>query len=89
MMNTTEVWLAYFEKHAKLKENSTNIHLDDKEDYLVYLSVKGIEARAVVRADEKGIALLKEKIKEVIGVKKINSKELDAIRVLGLQIYEI
>ena len=46
-------------------------------------------ARAVVRADEKGIALLKEKVKEVIGVKKINQKELDAIRVLGLQIYEI
>lgn len=89
MMNTTEVWLAYFEKHAKLKENSTNIHLDDKEVYLVYLSVKGIEARAVVRADSKSLKILKEKIKEVIGVKKINQKELDAIRVLGLQIYEI
>ena len=37
MMSTTEVWLAYFEKHAKLKENSTDIHLDNKEVYLVYL----------------------------------------------------
>ena len=88
-MNTTEVWLAYFEKHAKLREDSIDTHLDDKEDYLIYLSIRGIEARAVVRADEKGIALLKEKVKEVIGVKKINSKELDAISVLGLQIYEI
>lgn len=88
MMNTTEVWLAYFEKHAKLID-SIDVKLDDKETYLVYLSIKGIEARAVVRADEKGIALLKEKVKEVIGVKKINQKELDAIRVLGLQIYEI
>nr|DAX89342.1 MAG TPA: hypothetical protein [Caudoviricetes sp.] len=88
-MNTTEVWLAYFEKHAKLREDSIDTLLDDKEDYLIYLSIRGIEARAVVRADEKGIALLKEKVKEVIGVKKINSKELDAISVLGLQIYEI
>ncbi|EHL17419.1 hypothetical protein HMPREF9630_00586 [Peptoanaerobacter stomatis] len=88
-MKTTEVWLAYFEKHAKLREDSIDTHLDDKEDYLIYLSIRGIEARAVVRADEKSIALLKEKIKEVIGVKKINSKELDAINVLGLQIYEI
>ncbi len=88
-MNTTEVWLAYFEKHAKLREDSIDTLLDDKEVYLVYLSIRGIEARAVVRASEKGIALLKEKIKEVIGVKKINQKELDVIRVLGLQIYEI
>ena len=87
-MNTTEVWLAYFEKYAKLRD-SIDVKLDDKEDYLIYLSIRGIEARAVVRADEKGIALLKEKVKEVIGVKKINSKELDAISVLGLQIYEI
>ena len=88
-MSTTEVWLAYFEKYAKLREDSIDTHLDDKEVYLVYLSIRGIEARAVVRADEKGIALLKEKVKEIIGVKKINQKELDAIRVLGLQIYEI
>lgn len=88
MMSTTEVWLAYFEKHAKLRD-SIDVKLDDKETYLVYLSVKGIEARAVVRASDKGITLLKEKVKEIIGVKKINSKELDAISVLGLQIYEI
>lgn len=88
MMNTTEVWLAYFEKHAKLRD-SIDVKLDDKETYLVYLSIKGIEARAVVRADEKGLYVLKEKVKEIIGVKKINSKELDAISVLGLQIYEI
>lgn len=87
-MNTTEVWLAYFEKHAKLRD-SIDVKLDDKETYLVYLSVKGIEARTVVRADEKGLYVLKEKVKEIIGVKKINQKELDAISVLGLQIYEI
>lgn len=89
MMSTTDIWLAYFEKHAKLREDSIDTHLDDKEVYLVYLSIRGIEARAVVRASDKGITLLKEKVKEIIGVKKINSKELDAISVLGLQIYEI
>lgn len=88
-MSTTDIWLAYFEKHAKLREDSIDTHLDDKEVYLVYLSIRGIEARAVVRASDKGITLLKEKVKEIIGVKKINSKELDAISVLGLQIYEI
>ncbi|EHL19453.1 hypothetical protein HMPREF9628_00174 [Peptoanaerobacter stomatis] len=85
----TQSWFEYFEKHAKSRTDSIKIQLDDKDDYIVYLSIKGIEARAVVRANEKGLKILKEKIKEVIGVKKINSKELDAISVMGLQIYEI
>lgn len=88
MMNTTEVWLAYFEKCAALKRIE-DTKVETKIHYLLYMYSKGLESRTIIKASPDKIQELKSSRDDVIGVKRMSDAEIKLAKALEMPTYEI